>query len=129
VSDLFAGVRVTRPRYLPPHLRTGSEGQQACRKFWEQVGGIVYTTSDTRQVAATPGISDMLVILPNRRLFVGWESKQGFQGSYGPDHPKRLTDEQWEFGRWLNLRLTTAFGWGDDHAAQRWLLAQPRQTA
>ncbi len=115
---------MTRPRFVPPHLRTGSEESAAVRRFWAAVGGIVYTTSDSRAVAATPGIADHLVILPNRKLLVAWESKSGTE-QYPPDDARRLTDEQRVFGAYMARGLTTAFGWGDAAAAQRWLASRP----
>lgn len=114
---------MSKPRYIPPHLRTGSEEQAACRKFWQSVGGIVYATSDSKQTAATPGLSDELIVLPGRRLLIAWEAKTGDE-YYKPTDPRRLTEEQQTFLSHMQRGLTTAGGFGDAAAAQAWLLAR-----
>jgi hypothetical protein len=78
------------------------------------VGGIVYSTSDPRMRRADKGISDLLVILPHRKLLLFHESKAG-RGV--------LTDEQREFGE-LVVGLTSDFTWGDAEVARRYLMEQ-----
>ena len=114
---------VTKPRWIPAHLRTGSEEQAACRRFWQDVGGVVYVTSNTKQTAATPGLSDELIVLPGMRLLVAWEAKAGDE-YYKPTDPRRLTDEQATFIAHMQRGLTTAGGFGDAEAARHWLLAR-----
>lgn len=121
MCPLCWGDPVTKPRWIPAHLRTGSEEQAAAKKFWQSVGGHVYVTSNARQTAATPGIADLLVILPGRKLFVAWESKAGDE-QYKADDPRRLTEEQQIFLSHCQRGLTTAGGHGDAEAARRWLL-------
>jgi hypothetical protein len=107
-------------RYIPAPLRTGSEEQSAVRRIFAAAGGLVYSTSDPRATRSTPGLSDLFVILPNRRLFLAWESKAGDE-MYPASDIRRLTREQRAFGGYLSGGLTTAFGWGDAAAAMDYL--------
>jgi hypothetical protein len=110
---------VTR-RYIPAPLRTGSEEQSAVRRIFASAGGLVYSTSDPRATRSTPGLSDLFVVLPNRRLFLAWESKVGGE-TYPASDIRRLTASQREFGGFLASGLTTAFGWGDADVALAYL--------
>ncbi len=110
-----------RPRHLPAALRTGSEEQAAIRNVFASVGGIVYSTSDSRATRSTPGLSDLLVVFPGKRILLGWDAKAGSE-QYKPTDSRRLSPEQWAFGNYLAKGLRTAFGWGDAEAARAYLM-------
>ncbi|MGH8577886.1 MAG: hypothetical protein ACREXJ_13450 [Gammaproteobacteria bacterium] len=91
------------------------------RQMFASVGGLVYSTSDPRATQSTPGLSDLFVLFPGERLFLAWESKTGDE-RYRATDARRLTDEQREFGAYLNLGLRTTLGFGDAAAARDYLL-------
>lgn len=93
------------------------------RGLFASVGGIVYTTSDARATRSTPGLSDLLVVFPGRRVLLAWESKAGDE-RYPAADPRRLTADQRTFGSHMARGLTTAFGFGDAAAARAYLTQQ-----
>jgi hypothetical protein len=112
---------LTKPRWLPPHLRTGSEEQRETRKLFEACGGLVYQTSDPNMRRADPGIPDKLIFLPNRAVLLAWDDKAG-EEYYRPTDPRRLTEEQRAFGALMGRGYRTDFAWGDAEAAKAYLM-------
>lgn len=112
---------MTRPRYIPPELRTGREEETATRNIFEACGGMVYSTSSGRATRSTPGIADKLIVFPNHRILLGWDDKAGDE-RYKPTDPRRLSAEQERFGNYLALGLRTAFAWGDAEAARAFIM-------
>jgi hypothetical protein len=100
-STTRGALRVPRPRFVPPHLRTGTEESTAVRRVLLSTGWRVYSTSDPRMRRATKGILDLIAFKPGRVLF--WDSKAG-RGE--------LTQEQREF-REAALEAGAEVGSGD----------------
>jgi hypothetical protein len=113
-----------RPSLIPAHLRTGSEESAVTADLFATCGGVVYSTHDSRATRSTPGISDKLVVFPNRRILLAWDDKAGRE-LYPPTDPRRLSAAQLKFGGFMELGLRTAFGWGDAEAAKAWLEHRP----
>lgn len=102
---------MSRPRYIPRHLATGSEEASWVERVFRSVGGIVYTTSDPRVRRATRGILDHIILLPAPATLLFWDSKAG---------TGRLSPEQREFIERVVGRTTEA-GYGDADAAREYL--------
>jgi hypothetical protein len=95
---------VKKPRYIPPHLRTGGEEQKAVLQVLASCGWRAYSTSDPKVRRQTKGIPDVVAFKPGRVLF--WETK--VSGA-------KLTGEQAEFGE-LAVASGAEWGWGDSLA-------------
>jgi hypothetical protein len=111
---------MTRPRFIPPALRSGSEEEAVTDRIFTECGGVVYSTSAGRATRSTPGISDKLIVFPNRRILLAWDDKAGAE-RYKPTDARRLSEAQLRFGQFLARGLRTAFGWGDAEAAKNYL--------
>lgn len=104
---------MSRPRYLPAHLRTGSEEAAAVARVFRSVGCTVYTTSDTRRTKSTPGIPDHIILHP--RFLILWDAKAG-RGRPSPEQMAFFT----EIARRSYKGVLT--GWGDAEAARQFLM-------
>lgn len=112
---------------LPAHLTTGSEEQGYVEDVFGDVGANVWRVANVKGSGGTPGVSDDLIFLPNRRILLAWDSKTG-RAPYErrPDNGHGyLTDEQAAFGALMQGGFRTAFGFGDRHAALKWLKEAP----
>ena len=114
--------------YIPPELTTGSEEQGYVEKIFRSVGGLVYRVTVLKGSGGTPGVSDDLIFLPNRKLLVAWDSKAGALW-YKPGDERRLSEAQRTFGALMAGGYRTAFGYGDRETARRWLAELPGHSA
>jgi hypothetical protein len=108
---------MTRPRHIPPELRSGSEEQAAVIRVLRSTGWTVYSTSDPRVRRATKGIVDLIAFKPGRVLF--WDSKAG-KGAPTPEQREFLAAAG---------RAGAEIGWGDAEICQAYqaTIVAPRE--
>lgn len=85
--------------------------QRAVVQLFEACGGIVYSTSQGYRhepggTRCTPGLPDLVVFIPRRKVCVFWETKRG---KWAPR--SKRTNEQIAFGNYC-AACNQAYGFG-----------------